>query len=562
MTLTLRPTRLPVRFLFLAMLLLAPAARAAPQSLSIDAMREHTQALLLIQQVLDWYTRTVGEPSIQAETYKGHEALFSQESVRAAAAALQREKDPDNKRALGFFKAYLAHEHLGQKLSRFDDEVLNVELGTAVTLPWEKAKVPYKQLEILSANEKDAGRRAVIESARARVWKEKLNPILEKKEAEAQRLAKALGYRSYVELAEEFRLVDLRALIVEGERFRAATEASYNELLKEMAHKELGVEPAELRRSDIARLRKAPRFARFFPKELAVPAFLHFLAGIGLDLKTVAGTQVRIDDAMHPLKEPRAACYSVRVPGDIRISVKPTGGIDDFVTFFHEGGHALHYANTTTRVFEFQYLGPYTLTEGLAETFGHVWDDPAWLHRYRDFVVAWNRQHRTSFPLMSEAEIEELVHLRVYEELYFLRRYASAKLIYEAALHGGDPKIWQNVHKGPTSNLQSLYRELFGRAYGFALSEEDALRYLTDVDDLFYSADYTRAFGLAQLVHEALRGKFGADWYGKKEAGALLREQLFAHGNKLQPDEVARLLGYEKLDFRPTEARLNRLLRR
>lgn len=275
---------------------------------------------------------------------------------------------------------------------------------------------------------------------------------------------------------------------------------------------------------------------------------------------TATGTEVHIDDALNPQKEPRAACFAIRVPADVRISIKPTGGIDDFVTFFHEGGHALHFANTRTPVWEFQYLGPSALTEGYAETFGHVWDNPLWLRRYRDFVRAWNRDHHTGYPLMTEADITDLVHTRIFEELYFLRRYAAAKLIDESALHGGDPALWQDVYKKPTGDLQALYRDLFGRAYGFPLTEEDALRYRTDVDDLFYSADYTKAFGLSNLVLEALRGKFGADWYEKKEAGALFRQQLFTDGSRLQADEVARLLGYDKLDFHPTEARFARLM--
>jgi len=537
----------------------APVIPAGPAR-SIESLREEALALQHVQSVLSWYTRTVGEPSIQAETYRGHEALFSIESVRAVGAAVQREKDPDRRRALEFFRAYLASEHLGQRLAPFDDEAQNAELRATVTLPFMSGPVPYKQLDILSANEKDAGRRQAIESARAKVWKESLNPILERKEVEAQRLARALGYRSYVDLAEDFRRVDLRGLIAEGERFRAATDETYAKLLAEVARAELGVKPSELRRSDIGRLRKAPRFARFFPKELMIPALRHFLAGVGLDLSTLGGGEIRIDDALHPQKEPRAACYSIAVPGDVRITVKPVGGADDFVTFFHEGGHALHYANTRSKVWEFQQLGPYALTEALAESFGHVWDDPIWLRRYRDFVAAWNRDKKTSFATMSDADIAAFVRVRVFDELYFLRRYGAAKLIYEAALHGGAPALWQEVYKKPTTDLMALYRDLFGRAYGFALTDEDALRYRTDVDDLFYAADYTRAFGLANVVHEALRSKFGAGWYTKKEAGELLRAQLFAEGNKLQPDEVARLLGFPRFDLGPTEARMKRLL--
>ena len=54
----------------------------------MDFSRQKTLALLdnlamqpNVQSVLGWYTRTVGEPSISAETYRGHERLFAKESI-------------------------------------------------------------------------------------------------------------------------------------------------------------------------------------------------------------------------------------------------------------------------------------------------------------------------------------------------------------------------------------------------------------------------------------------------------------------------------------------------
>ncbi len=149
--------------------------------------------------------------------------------------------------------------------------------------------------------------------------------------------------------------------------------------------------------------------------------------------------------------------------------------------------------------------------------------------------------------------------MRVLNDFYYLRRYGSAKLVYESVLHGGDPAIWKGVWSKPTSDPMQVYRDTFSEAYGFPLGEEDALRFRTDVDDTFYSADYARAFGLADLMHEGLRKKFGADWYSNKAVGAFLRE-LYADGQRLQPDEVAQKFGEPKLTFAASEARVRRLL--
>ena len=514
--------------------------------------------MVLVQNVLAWYTRTVGEPSMSAETYVGHERLFSKESIAEVERALGKATG-DERRALQFLRSYLASEFLNLHTARFDDEAENARLRATLKLSWQSAPVPYKQLEILANDESDAKRRAEIDAARARVWRDTLNPILERKEIEAQKLAKELGYPSYVRLSEELRLVDLRSLIVEGRRILDATEPVYKKLLAEAADKELNIPVNRVRRSDVGRLAKAPRFEKYFPKELLVPAFSSFLAGIGLDLKTAGGAQIRVDDAPRPLKEPGAACLYLRVPDDVRITVKPTGGVEDFATFFHEGGHAEHFANATTKVWEFQQLGSSAATEAFAELFAYSWADPVWLRRYRKFVDSYNVENKARYPLMSDAEIRALVRVRLFYDLYVLRAYAGARLPFEIVLHGGEPSLYKGVFEMQTGDLQELYRKLFERAYGFPLSPEDALRFRTSATDTFYSADYTRAYALANLMHEGLRKKYGEDWYGSKAVGAFLKT-LYAGGQRIQPDEIAHAFGAERVDFRPTEARYSRLL--
>jgi len=133
--------------------------------------------------------------------------------------------------------------------------------------------------------------------------------------------------------------------------------------------------------------------------------------------------------------------------------------------------------------------------------FGSLFDYPEILEYYCDFVRRYNRRTGRRVPVMRRADIKRLVRNRVFWDLYFVRRYAGAKLVYETILHGGDPAIYQDFYKGDVSDLKRVYRELFSRAYGFDIGDEGAMRYLTDVDPFFYSADYTRSFFLSdQLV--------------------------------------------------------------
>ena len=543
----------------LAPLLIASALTLAAAPDPLAGPRAEAEALVIIQQTLQWYTAIVGETSIQAETYLGHDRLFSKDTIaRVRKAAKEPGISADERKAREYFQAYLAAEFLSQSTAKYGDQAQNAALQGTVRLPWRREPVPYKQLDLLVADEKDAGRRAEIEKARGEVQRTVFNPILAEKEATAQRLSRELGYLSYVELSEESRRAQLRPFMVEGKRFLDATDGIFRELLAEVSQRELGIPVSQLRRSDFSRMFKAPRHERFFPADITVPSFRAFLGGMGIDFKTVAGTEVRVDDAVNPLKEPRAACWGIRVPSDVRINVKPVPGVDSLEVLFHEGGHAVMFANTTTKVWEFQQLGPGALTEGLGETFRYAWADPVWLRRYRSFVQAHNAEAKRNDPLMSDQDIRELARLKLLYQLYYLRRYAYAKLVYESVLHGGSPSLWRGLYDGPTSDPMAVYREVFSTAYAVPMDESDALRFRTDVDDTFYSLDYARSFALAHLMSEGMRAKFGPDWYGSPEAGKLIKS-IVAGGNKTEAEDVAKLFGVP-FDLRPAEARIRRLV--
>jgi hypothetical protein len=126
---------------------------------------------------------------------------------------------------------------------------------------------------------------------------------------------------------------------------------------------------SNLRAADLPRLWKAPQLARYFDKSLELKALAIFLKGIGLDLRTAAGTEVRIDDSLRPRKRPRAFVQAVDAPADVRMSVKPVGGLDDYRTLFHEAGHAVHFASATIEPKELVTLAHGTPSEAFGEFF-------------------------------------------------------------------------------------------------------------------------------------------------------------------------------------------------
>lgn len=524
-------------------------------------------AHLHLTELVGWYGHIRGEKSHKKMLFVGRERLISRRTLSFVKQCIAEEKDPTAKLAHRYLRNYLAVAYIERKTAQLDDQLSAAELGATVKLDWRKGRTPYRDLPGLLAREKKPARRRAINQAMADVRRRVLNPLLIKKLVRGQELAQWMGYASYVVLSSQIRQVQLKPLITLGAKFVRDSEPLFKKLMTQVAAESLNVSLAKLRRSDHGRLFSAPRIKRQLPDRLMIPTFKYFLQGIGLDTRTAAKTRIHIDDSAHPQKKYRAACYPLKVPSDIRITVKPAGGLSSWVTMFHEGGHALHFAWTTNRRWEFQQLGSYSLTEAFAELFARAWEDPAWLERYARFVKEVRRgKHKKGLtkgikrlrvrPLTKKL-MGYLVRSRLAYNLYLARRYGWAKLIYEVALQGGSDKLFRTVYRGQTTDRRKLYKTLFQQAYGYKLSENDADRYLTDVDPFFYSADYARAFMLADILHEHLRTKFGRSWYAKKQVGAYLKT-LWADGNRYTAEQIAAKLG-TKLDYRASMARLRRL---
>ncbi len=550
----------------LAMLLPLPVLADGGTAIDVPALREEYRALQRIQAVLGWYTSTQGEESLGALSYLGHEHLFTPTALAAVDAERARPGlSADEALALRFLRRALAAEQVNLKLAHFGDEFDAAESAATASLPFEKQAIPYRNLPLRIAAEPDPARRAQLYAASTRIVVEQLNPILVRKEAAAQAAARAAGYTDYVAMSEELRAVALNQLLLEGVAYVKATDVIYRKTADRVAREELGIGLEQLRAADIGRLWKSPKLAALFDKELQLAALHAFLEGIGLDLKTAVGGEVKVDDALNPLKQPRAFVQPVDPPGDVRLSVKPQGGLGDTWTLFHEAGHAVHFASTTVEPWENKLLGHQAPTEAFGEFFRHAFSDPHFLRRYRDFLVAHGR------PAPTNAQLAAVLRRTALVEILFLRRYAFSKIAYELRLHGRplsaiEPALAllpdsQKVRGDDEAALRELYRQVFSVALGFTLNDQEASRFRVDVDDNFYSADYARAFALAGMMHEAMRTKFGPDWYGNPAVGKFLREQLFSRGTALSAEEVAARLGFPpKVDFTLAAKRAERLL--
>lgn len=485
-------------------------AGVSASELNIETLRSQAEDLVLKQGEMGWNSWVLGQPSNQALLYNMYPDLFTAESIATAKAVLEAAETAESKKQRTFFRNYLEAEYLYKQTALLWDIYSDLESQLMILVDGQM--VPYREIDRYISNAKSPEERAVIAKEEYRIYKLLNNVILKRELDMAHRIVKDLGYKDYLELAVSYKNFDLDSLLKVCKGFLADSKDQYLALFDEVS----SIPRDKFRRSDILYLLGAKDWDTYFPKEKMVGSLKSTIKGMGFNVDKQKNLLMHTQ-ALEKIN-PRAVCFAMKVPEDVRISIKPRGGKSDYSALFHEMGHAEHFANAKTDIWEFQELGSNAVTEGYAYLFEGLVQNPLWL-----------KQHTT---LRGEALAKYQKHA-LFSDLYMMRRY-MAKLLYEVKLHQGDP------------DPQKTYQALMSRAYGFQLNEEESLRYLSDVDPLLYCVDYVQAFFIQAMLEKSLEKKFGKSWWTKKATGKYLRN-LFAKGNELSGKELAELLGYKGL---------------
>ena len=373
------------------------------------------------------------------------------------------------------------------------------ELEASLAASVDGEGIPYRMLRPTIANEPDRGRRERLEAARVELAEERLMPSWIAHDQKRREGTRSLGATTYRELYERFGF-PLEELAAQTRAFLDETEALHVAAFDGFLRRRTGVPLEDARRHDVLRAFRGSEWDQGFPADRMVPALEWTLEGLGIDLG--AQQNVQLDLEPRPQKSPRAFCAPIEVPGRIMLVIKPMGGPDDWHAFFHEAGHAEHFAHVSADLpVEFRRLGDNSVTEGWAMLFEHLVDDPAWLSRRLDF-----------------ARPEDFAEESAVSLLYVVRRYAG-KLLYELELHG-DVEL---------EAMPARYVELLQDATKIEPSPAD---YLADVDDGFYCTCYLRAWAFHTQIESYLREQLGRAWFTRPEAGSLLRE-VWAEGQRL-----------------------------
>jgi hypothetical protein len=492
-----------------ALLLVSCSGKQPKDPRAIDRLRIEAEQLIREQSVMGYNSWVFGTPTNSDSLYKAHPGLFTSGQIERVQQAEAAETDPVQKQRLRYLERYLVLEYLGQATAPLADR-LNTEEARA-TVHIGKDTIPYRQIAVLLANEQRPDRRKILYAA--------TDPVLDSLTATRKALwgkfytlAKELGYPNYTAMIEQLKGFSLSSMRASALEILASTDSLYRTLLQQILRTQAGLDTAQFFRYDTPRLFRASTFDRYYPPTRTIPTARILYSHLRINLDSLKN--ITIDDSDRPAKNPRAVCFSIDVPTDIRLSIKPIGGPDDYAALLHELGHALHAAHNAENAMEFKYLGEYTVTETYA-----------FLSEYMLLNQAWLRQHSG----MPVATLKDFVKLQTFHRLYYIRRYCG-KLLYELELHGG------------ASNPDELYASTLSGALGYRSLPSDRKRYLADVDEHYYTATYLRGWFLESQLNRYLTRTYGVNWYESPEAGTFLKS-LWARGDRIQGEDLAALIG-------------------
>ncbi|MGA8892793.1 MAG: hypothetical protein WB493_14575, partial [Anaeromyxobacteraceae bacterium] len=285
-----------------------------------------------------------------------------------------------------------------------------------------------------------------------------------------------------------------------------------------LARQEVGASFAATQARDLPRILRASHEPRAHPAANLVPDGRAAAQAAGIDL----GTRVRLDDRPAAGKSQRPLTVPVRVPDDVRLSTRPSGGASESRAFLHELGVALFLSSIRAQPLEARRLG----TPAAAATWGFLFEaldaDPAWIH---------DRSGVTGHELGREMRSSQATRLHAV-------RMAAARLLRELERSRGGAA-------GAEGDARMLSRVLCRK-----VSAEEAARWPVPRDPLLTSADALRAMLLAAQIEGVLATEGSGPWWRWKGAPDWLAVR-FAPGSPGTVEELAAAAGVGALSPEP-----------
>lgn len=525
----------------LLILFLITAVGKTTSDVDVDALRDTLESYSKEISLAYYYNDVYGTLLDTDEIYEKYEHIFTDiDLITTIHNKYLQEEDPLTRRSYLYLYKDLSEEFLYIKLRKLYEEFYNKEATLTITVDGEE--IAYRDIGLLIYLSEDSDYRKKLYEADNELIKSDLNPLLKEiLDVESEEIIK-LNYDDYKTFWQMTRETDFQHLWTIMSEVLRETEEIARTFLEQRTGEKLGLDISEVEPWDRGQIWRESKFDEYFTADSMIPNIKKLYSGLGIEIDLQPNILLDLED--RPEKGPRAGTYTILVPDDIRISCKPSAGLDDYATLLHEMGHAEHYANTTVENYEFKMMGDI----GTSETYAFLFED-----------LLMDDNYLTEELEIPEDTAKSIIERQLFSYIYSLRYYI-AKLFYEPALHSArreEPRFYnlylQSLPPSVSKTYQEeidaveLYRYLTEKTLFFPRKTENAEAGYLLADESFYTIYYIKAWMLSTQLRKYLIDNYGERWYKSETAGEFLRN-LWSYGETYPPEDISEILGFESLN--------------
>ncbi len=517
----------------------------------VDSLRVGIKDFLVASNKMSYDNYVHGKNLNLNSLYKKCSKLFTHKNIDLLNDLLKVEQRPERRERLERLKVFIYSEIVRKATSKLSDRIENTKSESFIDT--EKGSIPFYNMFSLIANEPRQSKRARYYKSLNNFYKTLNSNYIDYLSKQEKIIIDSLRFNSYNQFSAMIRSEDFLNFKLTVEGFLNSTNDLYFTLLDDILRINK-LNRDNFYRYDIYRILRSEKFDKYFKKDSLISIWKKSFTAMGIEIDSIRNLRVDLENRLNPPasparqsslygaggsvqvrragKNPRAACFAIDIPINIRMSVKPIGGFDDYAALFHETGHSLHYVQTTEEFLEFQYFGNSTATESYAFLIENLLDEAGWL---KQFVG------------MKTSDIKSFIKFRTFQRLYMVRRYC-AKYLYEYQLHDSQYTKQQLMDGDKSLNIApKKYSEILSSILGYKAIPSDENFYLDDVDEFFYVVDYLRAWFIEAMFKTKLRELFGNEWYSNNALGSYLKD-FFQYGQRYSIDEFIRKIGFIEID--------------